>query len=94
MSARSTREHDFVTVARPVVKQATGEHLDGTPLRNPDAAKNPHAVALGRLGGQKGAKARAANLSAVTRRTIAEKLPRLDGIGSRSRNENSLDWKW
>jgi len=35
--------------------------------------KNPAAVALGRLGGLKGGKARAANLSATRRKAIAKK---------------------
>jgi hypothetical protein len=48
---------DFTVKARAVVEQAIGEPLDGTPL--PKQEKNPHAVALGRLGGKKGGKARA-----------------------------------
>jgi hypothetical protein len=36
-------------------------------------AKNPHAVALGRRGGVKGGKARAAALTAAERRRIARK---------------------
>jgi len=36
-------------------------------------AKNPHAVALGRRGGAKGGKARAAALTAAERRAIARK---------------------
>jgi len=39
--------------------------------------KNPHAVALGRLGGQKGGKARAAVLSPERRREIAQKAIRV-----------------
>jgi len=35
--------------------------------------KNPHAVALGRLGGLKGGKARTAKLSATERRELARK---------------------
>ena len=46
-----------MTVARRVVEQAIGEKLDGSPLDNPDEGKNPHAVALGRMGGMKGGKA-------------------------------------
>jgi hypothetical protein len=34
--------------------------------------KNPHAVALGRLGGQRGGRARATALSATRRREIAK----------------------
>jgi len=73
MPTRSSKDHDFVTVARRVVEQAIGEHLDGTPLENPDIGKNPHAVALGRMGGQKGGKARAATLSPRMRSAIAKK---------------------
>jgi hypothetical protein len=75
MPSRSSisRDHDFATVARQVVEQAIKEHLDGTPLEDPNAGKNPHAVALGRMGGQKGGKARAEALSATKRRAIAKK---------------------
>ncbi len=58
--------------ARSVVEQAIGEHLDGTPLLNPEQSKNPHAVALGRLGGKKGGKARAKKLSPKRRKQIAK----------------------
>jgi hypothetical protein len=34
--------HDFTVVARRVVEQAIGEKLDGTPLNDPNAPKNPH----------------------------------------------------
>jgi hypothetical protein len=73
MPTRSSKDHDFVTVARRVVEQAIGEHLDGTPLDNPDEGKNPHAVALGRLGGQKGGVERAKRLSPRKRSQIARK---------------------
>ena len=61
-----------MTVARRVVEQAIGEKLDGSPLDDPHAGKNPHAVALGRLGGMKGGKARADKLSDTERRKIAK----------------------
>jgi hypothetical protein len=73
MPTRSSKDHDFVTVARSVVEQAIGEHLDGTALEPSDTGKNPHAVALGRLGGQKGGLARAEALSARKRAEIARK---------------------
>jgi hypothetical protein len=41
-----------------------------------DAGKNPHAAALGRLGGLKGGRARAQTLSAKQRREIASKAAR------------------
>ena len=73
MPSRSSKDHDFMTVARRVVEQAIGEHLDGTPLEDPHAGKNPAAVALGKLGGAKGGAARAAALSPRKRKQIAKK---------------------
>ena len=70
---RSSKDHDFMTVGRRVVEQAIGEHMDGTPLENPNAGKNPAAVALGKLGGAKGGAARAAALSPAKRKAIARK---------------------
>lgn len=70
---RTGTEHDFMTVARRVVEQAIGEKLDGSQLPDPDAGKNPAAVALGKLGGAKGGRARAKALSATRRRQIAVK---------------------
>lgn len=46
------------------------------PGQSPDASKNPFAASLGRLGGQKGGRARAAKLSARERREIARKAAR------------------
>jgi hypothetical protein len=60
-----------MTVARRVVEQAIGEKLDGSPLPDKDAGKNPAAVALGRLGGPKGGKARAKALTPTRRKEIA-----------------------
>ena len=62
MPKRSSK--DINQTAFNVVQQATGE--DKT-------VKNPAAVALGRLGGLKGGKARAASLSAKERSIIAKK---------------------
>lgn len=75
MPTRSSkpRDHDFATNARRVVERTIGEHLDGTPLEDPNAGKNPAAVALGRLGGAKGGAARAAVLSPAERKAIAKK---------------------
>ena len=44
--ARKGTEHDFAVNAFRVVEQAIGEKMDGSPLPDPDAGKNPHAVAL------------------------------------------------
>jgi hypothetical protein len=70
---REGTERDFTVVARRVVEQAIGERLDGSPLPDPDAGKNPAAVALGRLGGPKGGAARARALSPAKRKAIARK---------------------
>lgn len=66
-------DHDFATIARGVVEQAIGQKLDGSPLDDPNAGKNPAAVALGKLGGAKGGTARAAALSPRKRKEIARK---------------------
>jgi hypothetical protein len=66
-------KRDFMEVARGVVEHAIGEHMDGTPLDQPVDTRNPHAVALGQLGGLKGGKIRAAKLSPNQRKTIARK---------------------
>ena len=55
--------------AKMIVDIATDEIEDN----NPDKEKNIHAVALGRLGGLKGGKARAANLTPKKRKAIAKK---------------------
>ena len=75
MPSRSSkpRDHDFMTVGRRVVEQIIGEKLTGGPLDDPNAGKNPAAVALGKLGGAKGGAARAAALSPAKRKAIAKK---------------------
>ncbi len=60
------RPRDLSQRALSVVQQATGQ----TP-KLPHFSKNASAVALGRLGGIKGGKRRAALLSAKKRRLIA-----------------------
>ena len=62
-----TRPADLNRLAASIVDEATGNAPD------PDAGKNPAAVALGRLGGAKGGKARAAVLTAEQRSEIAKK---------------------
>ena len=60
---------DFCQLAYAVVQAATDE---SEPVEEP-TTKNPHAVALGRLGGLKGGKARAKSLTAKRRKSIAQK---------------------
>jgi hypothetical protein len=57
-------ELDLNQLAARIVAQSTGQ---------PKPEKNPAAVELGRLGGLKGGKARAASLTAEQRSQIAEK---------------------
>jgi hypothetical protein len=61
---------DTNQVAALVVDMATGEAPAEPPA---DSAKNPAAVALGRLGGLKGGKARAASLTKRERAAAAKK---------------------
>jgi hypothetical protein len=60
------RPRDINALAARIVAEATGE----APPEEP-STKNPAAVALGRLGGQKGGKARAAKLTPEQRREAA-----------------------
>lgn len=54
-----------------MVDEATSEELQAL---EPEAGwKNPHAVALGRLGGLKGGRARATKLTAEQRQDIARR---------------------
>jgi hypothetical protein len=74
MPKRSAPKRDFMQVARGIVEQAIGEQMDGSPLPVPPPdTRNPHAVALGSIGGRKGGKARAKALSPTKRRAIAKK---------------------
>lgn len=59
---------DANQLAAHIVALTTGEDAPKT-----KAEKNPAAVALGRLGGLKGGKARAETLSAKRRKEIAKK---------------------
>lgn len=59
---------DVSQLAKFIVDQTTAE-----PTKEPANEKNPAAVALGRLGGLKGGKARAVKLSAKRRKAIAQK---------------------
>ena len=68
MQKRSGTKQDLNEKAFSIVHQITGE------ARKPDMEeKNPAAVALGRLGGLKGGKARAKSLSPEVRSEMAKK---------------------
>lgn len=68
--AKNKRPADINITAKLITDIATGETKD--PM-NDLGDKNPAAVALGRLGGLKGGKARAKALSAKKRSDIAKK---------------------
>ena len=66
--AKAKRPRDTNQLAKMVVDIATGNAPS-----DPEQTKNPAAVALGRLGGIKGGKARAEKLTATKRKAIAKK---------------------
>jgi len=71
---KTKKDHDFSITAFRVVQEATGqaeEEQKEEPISTD--CKNPHAVALGRLGGLKGGKARALKLTSEERKAIARK---------------------
>jgi hypothetical protein len=73
MPDRSTkRPRDPNALAYQIMLESTGQAPKYVPDA-PDPAKNPHAVALGKLGGLKGGAARAAALSPKKRSQIAAK---------------------
>ncbi len=73
MPKRSSKPRDLNQMAKALVDQATDPDDKGD---DPYKGKNPAAVELGRLGGQKGGKARAAKLSAKQRSEAAKKAAR------------------
>jgi len=72
---KKKREHDFAVTAFRVVQEATGQVEPEPEEAEPELVegKNPHAVALGRLGGLKGGKARFEKLTPEQRKEIAQK---------------------
>lgn len=67
-SKKPKRPRDLNLLSKKIVEIAT----EGEPAEEP-SDKNPHAVALGRLGGKKGGKARAEKLTPEERKEIARK---------------------
>jgi hypothetical protein len=69
-SKRKPRQKDPFQLAKSILDQAVP---DAEPPKEPvKKEKNPAAVALGRLGGQKGGAARAAKLTPAKRKAIAK----------------------
>lgn len=78
--AKKTKSSDINVTAHSILQALTGEPAGSTSVQRdpakkkpPTPQKNPAAVALGRLGGLKGGKARAEKLSAKKRSEIARK---------------------
>ncbi len=69
MAKRLKRPRDPISLAKLIGDIATGQVQDV----QPDDGKNPAAVALGKLGGAKGGKARAESLSSAKRSAIARR---------------------
>lgn len=97
---RPRRPRDLSLLAHAIVDEATAEREPpAAPAATPEPAtdapeptptddgKNPAAVALGRLGGLKGGKARAAKLTAEERREIAKRAAAARWAASRSGGE-------
>lgn len=70
MAKHPKRPRDPNQLAHIIIGIATGEAEEALPA---DVGKNPAAVELGRLGGRKGGKARAASLTPEERRAAAQK---------------------
>ena len=65
--SRKKKSRDINILACQIVEEATGEPTS----KSENGTKNPAAVALGRLGGLKGGKARASKLTPEQRKEIA-----------------------
>jgi hypothetical protein len=70
MPKRSSKPRDLNSMAAAIVAQSVDPEDHGD---DPYEGKNPAAVELGRLGGRKGGKARAARLTAEERSAIAKR---------------------
>lgn len=77
-TTRKRQSSDPILTAARIFQEATGEPVGKAPAKNqpPAREKNPHAVALGKLGGPKGGRARAEKLSVRRRREIARTAAR------------------
>lgn len=71
-SSKKRPQPDHQQIARRVLDSVAND-ADPAKVANDAPAKNPAAVTLGRLGGLKGGKARAAKLSAAKKKAIAKK---------------------
>jgi hypothetical protein len=74
MQKRSRMPRDTNQLAHKILQIAIGEDVE--PEAKPDDGKNPAAVALGKLGGPKGGKARWKGVSPKERSEIAREAAR------------------
>jgi hypothetical protein len=73
-NTKPKRPRDANQLAYQIVQESTGQAPAAPPLALvAEAGKNPAAVALGRLGGLKGGRARAESMTAEQRSEIAKK---------------------
>jgi hypothetical protein len=70
MPKRSSKPRDLNSMAAAIVAQSVDPEDQGD---DPYEGKNPAAVELGRLGGQKGGKARAASMTPEQRSEAAKR---------------------
>ena len=87
----SKKKKDVNRLAKSIVDQAvTDEQLQEKAI---EEGKNPAAVLLGRLGGLKGGKARAAKLSAEKRQDIAKRAAEVRWArnGTKSSQEQQVE---
>jgi hypothetical protein len=86
MPNRSSKQKDTQQLARSVLDAIAPEAEPAKPASEEPAEKekNPAAVALGRLGGLRGGKARAAKLSPAKRKAIAKKAAAKRWSGKRT----------
>jgi len=89
MPKRSSKPTDLNSRAAAIVAQATSDEPDADPYEG----KNPAAVELGRLGGRKGGKARAAKLTSEQRSEIAKKAATVRWAARPSADETTPDCK-
>jgi hypothetical protein len=86
MPSRSSKPHrpkDLNLLARAIVEESIGEHLDGTPLKDLNAGKNPAAVALGKLGAPSAAGHGRSRCHHGSARLLQRRRQRLVGVDSR-----------
>lgn len=88
MTEKPKRPRDANQLAKSVVDIATGESVPSGKT-NKESDKNQAAVELGRLGGKKGGKARAAKLTTEQRREIARRAAAARWSKHDSRNSDT-----